>query len=173
LDRKFKGLVTEVANSANTEGVGADQVTNFTVKIRILQESYQDLLVQDNPNISPFRPGMSATVNIETETANNVVCVPIQAVTLREDTIGKENKIIKENDEKDRGPGIKNECVFVVDGETVKKVWVKTGIQDNDYIEIKEGLAADQEIVKGPYSAISKKLNEGSEIKKKEESSHK
>ena len=69
LDRDFNGLVTEVANSANTEGVGADQVTNFTVKIRILQDSYKDLIDKSNPNISPFRPGMSATVDIQTETA--------------------------------------------------------------------------------------------------------
>ena len=170
-DRDFNGLVTEVANSANTEGVGADQVTNFTVKIRILQDSYKDLIDKSNPNISPFRPGMSATVDIQTETAKNVVSVPIQAVTLRKDTaeVGGEGKETHNTTGKGLiGSGKKKECVFVVEGEIVKCIWVKTGIQDNDNIEIQEGLAADQEIVTGPYSAISKKLKEGSEIQKKD-----
>jgi HlyD family secretion protein len=86
LDKKFKGIVTEVANSANTIGTSADQVTNFTVKIRILRESYMDLIPKDKPDYSPFRPGMSAAVDIQTSKAFNVISVPVQAVTTREDT---------------------------------------------------------------------------------------
>ena len=85
LGRKFKGVVTEIANSANTTGVTAEQVTNFVVKIRILQESYMDLLTANN-NIAPFRPGMSATVDVQTKKVNNVITVPIQSVTTRSDS---------------------------------------------------------------------------------------
>ena len=172
LDRDFKGLVTEVANSANTDGVGADQVTNFTVKIRILQHSYDDLLDKNHPNVSPFRPGMSATVEIQTETAKNVVSVPIQAVTLREDTSKTEGGSKDGSSNKAggiKGPGGKKECVFIVDGEEAKRIWVKTGIQDNDNIEIKEGISSDQEVITGPYSAISKKLKDGREIQIKDQ----
>ena len=86
LGRKFKGLVSEIANSANSSGVGTDQVTNFMVKIRILPSSYEDLLDKMNPNLSPFRPGMSASVEILTTYENNILIVPIQAVTTRTDT---------------------------------------------------------------------------------------
>ena len=94
LNRKFKGIVTEIATSANTSGVSVDQVTNFNVKIHILKDSYQDLLDPAKPDFSPFRPGMSATVEIQTETAVNVLTVPIQAVTTRveKDTLDKLNE---------------------------------------------------------------------------------
>ena len=104
LNRKFKGLVTQIANSANTTGVSADQVTNFNVKIRILQSSYQDLMKSDRPNISPFRPGMSATVDIQTKNASNILTVPIQSVTTREDSTGKKSLFAKkENTENKDG----------------------------------------------------------------------
>src|ERR1051326_6568301 len=148
LGRKFKGIVTEIANSANTTGVTADQVTNFVVKIRILQESYKDL---DNP----FRTGMSATVDIQTKHVMDVVSVPIQAVTTRSDSAkydenGKrkeeqntdENNVVNDNDKKKKEEKPKiEECVFVYDAAD-KKVHlrtVKTGIQDNNYIEITSG----------------------------------
>ena len=93
LNRKFKGIVTEIANSANTTGVSVDQVTNFNVKIHLLKDSYKDMLNPKIPNFSPFRPGMSATVEIQTETAKDVLTVPIQAVTTRveQDTLDKIN----------------------------------------------------------------------------------
>jgi HlyD family secretion protein len=185
IERKFKGIVTEIANSANTTGVTAEQVTNFTVKIRILQESYADLMNENN--VAPFRPGMSATVDIQTKTANNVLTVPIQSVTTRADSSafkGKENKegenagedeegedgiVIK--DEKNKSdesskPQVKiEECVFIMNDGKAKLVKVKTGIQDNNYIEVKQGLKEGDQVVSGPYSAISKTLKEGSAIK--------
>jgi HlyD family secretion protein len=91
-NRKFKGIVTEVANSANTLGLSTDQVTNFQVKIRILRESYQDLLDPEHPERYPFLPGMSATVDIQTKRVLNVLTVPIQSVTTRTDTSTSKEK---------------------------------------------------------------------------------
>ena len=84
LIRKFKGVVTEIANSAKTTGVSADQVTNFDVKILVLPDSYQSLVDAGDKN--PFRPGMSASVDIQTESKSDIITVPIQAVTTRTDT---------------------------------------------------------------------------------------
>ena len=89
LEHKFKGIVTEIATSANITGVSADQVTNFEVKILILEDSYQELVDEADLIKSPFRPGMSATVEIQTETAHNIITIPIQAVTTRADTTNK------------------------------------------------------------------------------------
>ena len=180
LDRKFKGIVTEVANSANIAGVSADQVTSFTVKIRILQDSYKDLLDENNPVVSPFRPGMSATVEIQTETAVNVLSVPIQSVTIREDSLTKSDlsqsaggeRVSKKGRKRDdkqlsrQSSDEKIECVFIYVDGTVKLQKVKTGIQDNSYIEILNGLEESQEIISGPYSAISKRLKDGKEVEK-------
>lgn len=177
IERRFKGIVTEIANSANTTGVTAEQVTNFTVKIRILQESYQDLV---NGNRPPFRPGMSATVDIQTQQAKGIIAVPIQSVTTRSDSTefkqkekltsdGKEETIVVNNvdNEKQLKETIKvEECVFIyVDGKA-KKVRVKTGIQDNNYIEIKEGIKEGDEVISGPYSAIAKQLKDDTAVKK-------
>ncbi len=181
LDREFKGVVTEVANSANTQGVGSDQVTNFTVKIRILQNSYMDLVDSINPGVLPFRPGMSATVEVRTETADYVYAVPIQAVTIREDTTTIEEDKPADKDksgEIDRNsgapdnsrnltkPGKKEECVFVYKEGIATMYWVEIGVQDNDYMEIKSGLRDSMEIITGPYSAISKKLKDGVRVEK-------
>ncbi len=155
LGDEFKGIVTEIANSANSTGVATDQVTNFEVKIRILPESYKHLIAGGQANSYPFRPGMSATVDIQTHTAHNVLSVPIQAVTTRIDST-------KNNDTEEEI----NEVVFVyTDGKVFMKK-VKTGIQDNDFIEIKEGLSAEQEIVSAPYSAIAKKLKDDMPVEK-------
>ncbi|HIO68366.1 MAG TPA: efflux RND transporter periplasmic adaptor subunit [Flavobacteriales bacterium] len=177
LDRTFQGIVTEVANSANTEGIGADQVTNFTVKIRILQESYYDLLDTTNINISPFRPGMSASVEIRTETVKNTVGVPIQAVTIREDTSKAEDaEVVKQQENveatsgetkkknKSKKIGKKEECVFVLADGKVELRWVQVGVQDNDHIQIKEGLVEGEQIIVGPYSAVSKLLEDGKKV---------
>lgn len=181
LGRKFKGVVTEIANSANTTGVTAEQVTNFVVKIRILQESYQDLLAENNSR-APFRPGMSATVDIQTKKVSNVITLPIQAVTTRTDSSAlKMNKMQKQetgeddivvNDAKNKSEEIDKsllkveECVFVYNDGKVKLVKVKTGIQDNNYIEIKSGINLGDEVVSAPYSAIAKQLKDEMKVKK-------
>ncbi|MFZ4741797.1 MAG: efflux RND transporter periplasmic adaptor subunit, partial [Bacteroidales bacterium] len=181
LNRKFKGIVTQIANSANTTGVSADQVTNFNVKIRILQSSYQDLMKSDRPNISPFRPGMSATVDIQTKNASNILTVPIQSVTTREDSTGKKSLFAKkENTENKDGEEetstkktIKDEVVeyvFLYKNGTALMQKVKTGIQDNNYIQITEGLNENDEIIAGPYTAVSKSLKNKAVVKKVDKS---
>jgi len=182
LNRKFKGIVTEIANTANsTTGVTTDQVTNFDVKIRILRDSYIDLIPKDNPNLSPFRPGMSATVDIQTETVYNVLSLPIQSVTTREDTTKKEsdklskkkeeNKTVTEDDHeillvKDKKGEKVDEYVFVFSGGKVKMQKVKSGIQDNMYIQIDNGLKEGDEVVSAPYTAITRTLKDGVKVEK-------
>ena len=182
LNRKFKGLVTEISNSANnaTTTTSIDQVTNFDVKVRILRSSYTDLITKSDTNSSPFRPGMSATVDIQTEIVKNVLAVPIQAVTTREDTTEladqtkqkkKENKdsepyeevVSKKDLLKESGT---NEFVFIYSNGIVTKKEVKTGIQDNTYIQILEGLTEKQEVVTAPFKAISKQLKDGDKVTK-------
>ncbi len=174
LTHKFKGIVTEIATSANVIGVSADQVTNFEVKILILEDSYQDLVKAEDIIKSPFRPGMSATVDIQTETAPNIITVPIQAVTTRSDTTGNDKMDNEEGEEEgeddqemeDKDDDELLEYVFLYeDGKAVIQE-VKTGIQDNMHIEIVEGLDTGQEIIVGPYRAVSKKLNNGDAVKK-------
>ncbi len=178
LNRKFKGVVTEIATSANTTGVSVDQVTNFNVKIHILKDSYKDLLVGKEIDFSPFRPGMSCTVEIQTEVAENTLTVPIQAVTTRiaKDTLDKinaKNKTTKDNGDdqvemvtvKKKSDKIQ-ECVFIFSDGTAKKIDVKTGIQDNSFIQIVSGLKVGDEIITAPYSAVSKLLNNGDKVKK-------
>lgn len=160
LDKKFNGVVTEIANSAKTTGVSADQVTNFDVKILVLPESYQDLVKNGSSN--PFRPGMSATVDIQTELKDDVIAVPIQSVTTRTDTT--KTTIRSSSDE------IRT-LIFISDGEYALARDVKTGIQDNNYIEILSGAETDEKVISAPFSAISKKLSDSTliEVLKKEE----
>jgi HlyD family secretion protein len=176
LDRKFKGIVTRIANSSTSDVTATtDQVTNFKVRIRILQSSYQDILDKNPHQVSPFRPGMSASVEIMTNYRQNVITVPIQAVTTRNDTTSIDAKSVKrkaastvENDE--MGETIKTEVadtkdktkvfeyVFVIrKGEAILKK-VKTGIQDDQYFEIIEGLEVGDEVITAPYKAISQTL---------------
>lgn len=174
MDKKFKGIVTEIANSSNSMGISVDQVTNFVVKIRLLRESYQ-FLISDKNEI-PFRPGMSASVDIQTRKVLNVIAIPIQAVTTRnpdslnvgQDEDSRDVKVKNDNEEKDnKKEEVKiKEYVFVVNTDgTAKQIEVKTGIQDNDFIEIMTGLTDKQEVICGPYSAVSKSLKEASKIK--------
>jgi len=177
LNRKFKGIVTEIATSANTTGVSVDQVTNFNVKIHILKSSYNDLLDKKRPDYSPFRPGMSCTVEIQTETAINVITVPIQAVTTRiaKDSLDKlndKNKVKKQDGDREEEV-IKTkkkeevqECVFVFSDGVAKLVNVKTGIQDNTFIQLVKGLKENDEIITAPYTAVSKTLKDGDKVKK-------
>jgi HlyD family secretion protein len=172
-NRKFKGIVTEIGTSANTVGVSADQVTNFEVKIRILPESYKDLIASDKPNDSPFRPGMSATVDIQTSSAVNILTVPIQAVTTRADTSGVVKEKVEVTESQDEKKTKKNaeevqEYVFVYENGVAKMVKVKTGIQDNANIQIIEGLKEGDEVITAPYRAVSKKLKNNAKVKKVE-----
>lgn len=171
-NRKFKGIVTEISTSANTVGVSADQVTNFDVKIRILLDSYKDLIKADKPNDSPFRPGMSATVDIQTKSVENVLTLPIQAVTTRADTTKAAPKIEEKEQPQQDDANVKKkmeivqEYVFLYDNGIAKMLKVKTGIQDNSYIQIIDGLKEGQEIITAPYRAVSKKLKDGDKVKK-------
>lgn len=149
LKKKFKGVVTSISNSASNT-VSADQVTNFKVKIRILKESYQDLLEGKPANFSPFRPGMTATVDIFTKRVENVTSAPISAVVIKADTTDTSGK-------KD----VKMECVFVVDKGRARLRKIATGIQDDTYIHIKEGLKVGDTLVVGPYQTVTKDLNSG------------
>jgi HlyD family secretion protein len=171
LGQKFKGIVTSIANSANTNGTSADQITNFEVKIRILRDSYSHLLSNKQDNNSPFRPGMTATVDIQTKTIKNVLAVPIEAVTLRTDTTSenktnKKNK--KEEDEEEKDKNNKEEAielVFIFDnGKSLIKP-VKTGIQDNNFIQILSGISKGDEVIVGPYKTVSKLLKNRSLVK--------
>jgi HlyD family secretion protein len=160
LDQKFKGIVTEIANSAKTTGVSADQVTNFDVKILVLPVSYAKLVAAGDKN--PFRPGMSATVDIQTESKADIISVPIQSVTTRNDTTKHAATISRED---------LRTLVFITDGKYALAKDVKTGIQDNNYIEIISGIAVNDRVVSSPFSAISKKLSDSTliEVVKKEE----
>ena len=166
IDQKFKGIVTEIANSANTSSqTSADQVTSFEVKIVLLENSYNHLITPGK--IYPFRPGMTANVDIQTKKRNNILSVPIEAVTSRTDSalygkkVGKVKTAskLKEDDEKPY------EVVFVKNKNLTKVIKVKTGIQDNNYIEIIEGLKEKDEVITAPYSAISRKLKDSTLIK--------
>jgi len=177
LQRKFKGIVTEIANSASTTGAATDQVTNFDVKVFLLSNSYADLIDSASGNIYPFRPGMSATVDIQTETRNNVISVPISAVTTRVKKEGGGTEEVKaeteENTNSEEGTEEntvqreeKQEVVFVYKDGLVRKVEVKTGIQDNNSIEILEGISVGDEVVTAPYNAINKTLKDSMQVKK-------
>jgi len=177
LGRKFKGHVTEIASSASNVAsavsggaLNTDQVTNFVVKIRVDPASYADMLVKGK--LYPFRPGMSASVEIYTNDSDNTLSVPLIAVTAREDEDEAEKSKAKDKEE-EKGPAAKEvskknevvkEIVFVVSSDTVGMREVKTGIQDNDYIEIVSGLTEGETVVTGPFSAIARKLKAGSRI---------
>lgn len=149
IGKKFKGLVSEVSSSS--KGMGAlsgaisnEQSTNYVVKVKLLRPSY-DYLLNDNP--VPFRPGMSATVEIKTKKVNNVIAVPIQAVTTRID--------------KDLPDSEPKEVVFVIENGKAKMKYVETGIQNDTYIQILDGLKKNEQLIVGPYDLVSKDLNDG------------
>ena len=167
LKKQFKGIVTSISNSASS-ALTADQVTNFKVKVRILKESYQDLLEGKPDTYSPFRPGMTATVDIITETKSNVLSVPISSVVVKSDTAAvKEIKVIDPNEEQ-KGAAPKSdkkfECVFVKVGDKAKIRIIKTGIQDDTNIEVLTGLKKGDVVITGPYSTVAKDLNSGDKV---------
>jgi len=180
LGKKFKGVVTEIANSASVSGAGTDQVTNFEVKILLLKDSYADLIPKGKKNYYPFRPGMSATTDIQTDTRYSVLSVPIQSITTRMDSTGKtdtKSEYFKKEDDENKDNSDKKETVkekeplvvvFVYEnGKAILKV-VETGIQNDNYIEITSGLKDSTEIITAPYSAISKKLKNEQVVEKVE-----
>ena len=171
-NQKFKGEVTEIASSSSVVGTSTDQVTNFTVKVRILPESYAKLVRSDAANPSPFRPGLSATVDIQTEQFSGIA-VPIQSVTTREkkkeeNEAEKGAKAATAKDEKEKLKDTEpvKEYVFVYNAGKVKQVLVTTGIQDDTYILIKSGLKGGEEVISLPFTAISKTLKDSAMVEK-------
>lgn len=162
LGEKFEGVVSEIANSANLAlGASADQVTNFEVKIRILNSSYIHL--KDTYGANPFRPGMTATVEIITNKVKGAIVAPIQAVSVRKDTTASAKRYGSESEGDES-----YEVVFLPNGTKVDLKVVTSGIQDDEYI-ILEGVEDSTEIVVGPYSAVSRELKRGTAIKTKED----
>ena len=177
--RKFRGVVTQIASSSvlaaqeNQNPTATTDVTNYKVYIRLLPSSYSDLLDPVNPRKFPFRPGMCASADIQSKTKYNVIAVPINAVTTREK--GTDN-VANDNDQKTEA-GMQetqksslssdlDEIVFVVQKDgTVKKMTVKTDIQDINYIEVTEGIAEGAEVISAPYNVISKTLKDGMKVK--------
>lgn len=161
LKREFKGVVTEISNSA-VQGLTADQVTNFKVKVRILESSYIDLLDGKKENYSPFRPGMTATVDIITKRKRDVIGVPISAIVIKNDTTSAKTPMKKEEAKVNKDE--KFETVFVKDGDKAKLRVVKTGIQDDRNIEITTGLKPGEIVITGPYNTVTKSLKSGDEV---------
>lgn len=159
LKKQFKGVVTSISNSASST-LTADQVTNFKVKVRILKTSYLDLLEGQDKSYSPFRPGMTATVDIITKRKSNILAVPISAVVVRADTLAVKMPDMKDEEEAKAIPKTdkKIECVFVKKGNKSKIRIIKTGIQDDTNIEVLTGIKKGDTIIIGPYNTV-KELN--------------
>lgn len=184
-NRKFKGIVTQIASTNRGVGGAAattstTDVTNYEVRIRLIPETYSDLMDPSRPKNFPFRPGMSASADIQTNTHANVITVPINAVTTRDknDTAkagsAAPKVVVKKEDNKEGDNGAApaanaddmQEVVFVLQADgTVKKVKVKTDIQDINYIEVVDGLKEGDEVITGPYTTVSKLLRDGTKVK--------
>jgi len=163
-DRKFIGKVTEIANSAlggslPSAGLSTDKITNYIVKIVIDPSSYEDLAKAGR---IPFRPGMSASVDLVTKEIEKAICVPIQSVTTREKK-HESSKDEKKSSETKKLDDIRT-LVLVPSSDTVKYIDVKVGIQDDNYIQITDGTKGVKEVIAGPYSSISRSLEEGKRI---------
>lgn len=186
-DRFFEGVITEIANSADiTESGTAEQVTNYEVKIRVstphnLDMAPQELMEESSDEIPEdefvpnFKPGMSATVDIRTETVYDVVSVPIQAVTVREVVNESEPDTTDSLETDDQNPQPSEDgtasrddnykrVVFVVDDGVAKQRVVQTGISDNQFIQIQNGLQEGEEVVTGSYRVLSRELNDGDQV---------
>lgn len=177
-NRKFKGLVYKIANpitSAAGAAGSSSEVTNYKVHIRLLASSYQDLIVAGNS--FPFRPGMSASADIQTKTKVNVLSIPLNAVTTRDKSEGKAGASAGKEDKKEEAAPTTTdkksleaddteEVVFVLQKDNrVKKVKVKTDIQDLNYIEIIDGIKAGDQVITGPYNTVSKLIKDSSLVK--------
>ncbi len=181
-NRKFKGLVTQIASSVSTAlgsttTVSTNDVTNYKVHIRLQPDSYKDLIDPARPKSFPFRPGMSASADIQTRTHANVLSVPINAVATRE---RNSDRTVQGADDKEKKDGNATDdskaaassmsdmdvVAFVLQpGDTVRKATVKTDIQDINYIEIVEGLKEGDQVITGPYSIVNKTLKSGMKVK--------
>jgi HlyD family secretion protein len=166
-NRKFKGIVSKIAvssssASASTTGASTDQVTNYTVHILILPSSYADLTAKMAKGKFPFKPGMSSSVEIQTNRQDNILSVPVNSVTTRDwpDSVKNKNAAISASDNI-------RQVVFVYDKKTgtVALRDVKTGLQDNKYLQITDGLKDDEEVVSAPYGAIARTLNDKMKVK--------
>lgn len=171
-NRKFKGIVSKIASSSSSLSAASNSssdATNYKVHIRLMPDSYKDLYDPAKPKSFPFRPGMSASADIQTKTKTNVLSVPINAVAAREKTDTGKGKVMaedkKKNNDENKADEL-DEVVFVVQKDgTVKRLKVTTGIQDINNIEVLTGLNEGEEVVTAPYSAISKTLKEGTKVK--------
>jgi len=170
-NRKFKGIVYKIANpvsAASSALASTTEVANYKVHIRLFTDSYQDL-IKENAKF-PFRPGMTASADIQTKSKTNVISVPLNAVTTRDkEGQGKETKVSStansSNEEPAKADEELSEVVFVLQKDNkVKMVKVKTDIQDLNYIEV-EGVKVGDVVVTGPYSTISKSLKDGALVK--------
>ena len=180
-NRKFKGFVTQIANSTKTSSgsvVTSNDVTSYEVRIRLNKESYQDLIDPAKPRKFPFRPGMNASADIKTKRHDNVLSIPIMSVNARvkgSDKSLADRKKEEANKKPEDNPMANEptvatdeleEVVFILQNNgTVKKTIVKTGIQDINNIEILQGLSEGDEVITGPYNAISEKLKDGMKVK--------
>ncbi|MFC6876355.1 efflux RND transporter periplasmic adaptor subunit [Flavobacterium myungsuense] len=168
LKKNFKGIVTSISNSASS-ALTANQVTNFKVKVRIVKESYQDLLAGKPTSYSPFRPGMTATVDIITERKEKVVGIPISSIVVKTDTAAVKTFSVDDPAAQESEVKQKNikklECVFLKVGEKAKIRIIKTGIQDDTNIEVTDGLKPGDVVIVGPYNTVSKELNSGDKVK--------
>jgi HlyD family secretion protein len=167
LGQKFNGNVFQIANSATLpagsigQTLAVDQISNFTVKIRINPESYESL---HKLKTHPFRPGMSASVNIKTSKSEQALCVPVQAVSTR-DFNEKDSKYSSDSLKVTSSKADIREVVFLYDNGVSTMVEVKTGLQDDSFIEILSGLEVDNEVITGPFTVVSKKLKDKMEVK--------
>jgi len=175
-NRKFRGIITRIASSntaAAQVGATGSDVTNYKVYIRLLPESYKDLIDRSKSKAFPFRPGMNASADIQTKTHANVLAVPINAVTTRDKNYDKAPKT--DNDKKSDNSTSETsnvsdddieEVVFVLQKDnTVKKLKVRTDVQDINYIEVLAGIKPGEDVITGPYNLVSKTLKEGDKVK--------
>jgi HlyD family secretion protein len=187
-DRKFRGIVTQIASSVTTSTgstttVSTNDVTNYKVHIRLSPDSYKDLIDPRHARHFPFRPGMSASADIQTRTHKSVLSIPINAVATREkntdnavvgsteasdntDNNGSsDDKDDNKSDTRSSGGDLDEVAFLVMPGDSVKKIKVHTDIQDINYIEVKDGLKEGEQVVTGPYSLVSKTMRSGLRIK--------
>ncbi|MBB2147042.1 efflux RND transporter periplasmic adaptor subunit [Pedobacter sp. LMG 31464] len=175
-DKKFKGIVTEIASSSTSVGTATssvDQVTNFSVKVRLIADSYSTVKGGAKDLPSPFRPGLSATVDIESESVT-ALAVPIQSVFTSDKDKSTDPMANAGNDQNQDKQKTKltdkkvKQFVYLFDSKTstVKQAEVTTGIQNDQFIIVKTGLKDGQEIISGPYSAIQNKLKDGMKVEK-------
>lgn len=159
--KAFKGVVIEIANTASGETLTANQVTNFLVKVRILPSSYQDLLEGKPDNFSPFKPGMTATVEIITEKKNKVLTIPISSIVLKQASELNENNDTLSTDDRETE---RREAVFTYETGKASLNQVQTGIQDESRIEVLSGLKEGDLVITGPYDIVTKNLENGDQV---------